>query len=186
MSVGLKGRKTSFPEKSGGVNPYKQFCSGRIWLKKLTQRETELGVPVYNVTFEPGCRNNWHKHTGGQMLIGVGGVGYCHHACEAQQLLAEINTGYHAADDLAGKRIVPFFTGGGSGAGKTLDYLKPSAPKATFETPKNLTHADESAIRTWVQRRLKRSISVSDCFPTFAVDIATNLLLYCAPSLPQR
>ena len=29
-----------------------------------------------NVTFEPGCRNNWHSHTGGQLLIAVGGVGY--------------------------------------------------------------------------------------------------------------
>lgn len=29
-----------------------------------------------NVTFEPGCRNNWHSHTGGQILIAVGGVGY--------------------------------------------------------------------------------------------------------------
>lgn len=83
MSVGLKGRKTSFPEKSGGVNPYKQFFSGRSWLK-------------------------------------------------------------------------------------------------------NLTHADESAIRTWVQRRLKPSTSASNSFPTFAVDIETNLLLYYAPSLPQR
>lgn len=60
----------------GEPNPYKQFFSGRSWLKKLTEREAELGVPVYNVTFEPGCRNNWHSHTGGQMLIGVGGVGY--------------------------------------------------------------------------------------------------------------
>ena len=61
-----------------------------------------------------------------------------------------VNT-FLEAHDLAGKRIVPFFTSGGSGAGKTLDYLKPSAPKATFEPPKNLTHADESAIRAWVQ-----------------------------------
>ena len=61
-----------------------------------------------------------------------------------------VNT-FLEAHDLAGKRIVPFFTSGGSGAGKTLDYLKPSAPKATFVPPKNLTHADESAIRTWVQ-----------------------------------
>ena len=61
-----------------------------------------------------------------------------------------VNT-FLEAHDLAGKRIVSFFTSGGSGEGKTLDYLKPSAPKATFETPKNLTHADESAIRAWVQ-----------------------------------
>ena len=61
-----------------------------------------------------------------------------------------VNT-FLEAHDLAGKRVVPFFTSGGSGAGRTLDYLKPSAPKATFASPKNLTHADESAIRAWVQ-----------------------------------
>ena len=37
-------------------------------------------VPVYNVTFEPGCRNNWHIHNaksgGGQMLICIGGRGW--------------------------------------------------------------------------------------------------------------
>lgn len=37
-------------------------------------------VPVANVTFEPGCRNNWHIHRatkgGGQMLIGVAGRGW--------------------------------------------------------------------------------------------------------------
>ena len=85
------------------------------------------------------------------------------HSREAQQHLATINT-FLEAHDLAGKRIVPFFTSGGSGAGKTLDNLKSSAPKATFETPKNLTHADESAIRTWVQRRLKPSTSVLTVF----------------------
>ena len=35
---------------------------------------------MFNVTFEPGCRNNWHIHHatsgGGQMLIGVGGRGW--------------------------------------------------------------------------------------------------------------
>ena len=37
-------------------------------------------VSIFNVTFEPGCRNNWHIHHavsgGGQMLICVGGRGY--------------------------------------------------------------------------------------------------------------
>ena len=62
---------------AGGENiAYRQYFSGRCWLKHLTVREAELGVPVYNVTFEPGCRNNWHSHTGGQMLICVGGEGY--------------------------------------------------------------------------------------------------------------
>ena len=38
------------------------------------------GVSVVNVTFEPGCRNNWHIHKatkgGGQTLVCVGGRGY--------------------------------------------------------------------------------------------------------------
>lgn len=54
---------------------YAQYFSGRSWLAPLSQNK-ELNVPVANVTFEPGCRNNWHSHTGGQVLIAVGGVGY--------------------------------------------------------------------------------------------------------------
>lgn len=38
------------------------------------------GVPVVNVTFEPGCRNNWHIHHatkgGGQLLICTAGEGW--------------------------------------------------------------------------------------------------------------
>ena len=40
----------------------------------------ECAVFLANVTFEPGCRNNWHIHKatkgGGQMLIGVAGRGW--------------------------------------------------------------------------------------------------------------
>ena len=55
---------------------YAQFFVGQSYLAPLTTQQ----VPVYNVTFEPGCRNNWHihhaKNAGGQMLICVGGRGY--------------------------------------------------------------------------------------------------------------
>lgn len=54
---------------------YARYFTGRSWLAPLT-KDSRLGVPVANVTFEPGCRNNWHSHTGGQLLIAVGGVGY--------------------------------------------------------------------------------------------------------------
>ena len=33
-------------------------------------------LPIANVSFEPGCRNNWHKHAGGQVLLVTGGQGY--------------------------------------------------------------------------------------------------------------
>lgn len=48
---------------------------GQAYLATLTQNG-DLNCPVMNVTFEPGCRNNWHSHTGGQLLIAVGGKGY--------------------------------------------------------------------------------------------------------------
>lgn len=33
---------------------------------------------VANVTFEPGCRNNWHiHHKGGQILLCTDGEGWC-------------------------------------------------------------------------------------------------------------
>ena len=64
----------SFPlgkENSG----YAQYFSGRSWLASLAT-DKALNTPIFNVTFEPGCRNNWHKHTGGQILIAVSGIGY--------------------------------------------------------------------------------------------------------------
>ncbi|MDR3237562.1 MAG: carboxymuconolactone decarboxylase family protein [Spirochaetia bacterium] len=69
------GAKTSpFPFGKENMG-FAQYFTGKSWLAPLTQ-DKRLGVPVFNVTFEPGCRNNWHTHTGGQILIVVGGVGY--------------------------------------------------------------------------------------------------------------
>lgn len=54
---------------------YAQYFSGKSWNAPLTFNK-DLNVPMNNITFEPGCRNNWHSHTGGQILIAVGGAGY--------------------------------------------------------------------------------------------------------------
>lgn len=54
---------------------YAQYFIGKSYLQVLTKSKT-LNCPVCNVTFEPGCRNNWHSHTGGQLLICIGGEGY--------------------------------------------------------------------------------------------------------------
>ena len=55
---------------------YAKYFIGQSYLAPLSTKQ----VPMFNVTFEPGCRNNWHihhaKNGGGQMLIGVGGRGY--------------------------------------------------------------------------------------------------------------
>ena len=59
------------------VNFAKYFI-GKSYLNPLTNpKET---VFLANVTFEPGCRNNWHIHHaskgGGQILICVAGEGW--------------------------------------------------------------------------------------------------------------
>ncbi len=60
----------------GEPNPYGEFFVGQSYLAPVSSKQ----IPIFNVTFEPGCRNNWHIHHaksgGGQMLICVGGRGY--------------------------------------------------------------------------------------------------------------
>lgn len=54
---------------------FAQYFIGQSYLSVVSFNK-ELNVPVFNVTFEPSCRNNWHKHAGGQMLIATAGIGY--------------------------------------------------------------------------------------------------------------
>ena len=55
---------------------YAQYFSGQSYLAPVSTSQ----VTIANVTFEPGCRNNWHIHHadqgGGQILIGVAGRGF--------------------------------------------------------------------------------------------------------------
>ena len=60
----------------GEENPYGQNFDGMSYLYTLSQEQ----VTIYNVTFEPGCRNHWHIHHaekgGGQILLVTAGRGY--------------------------------------------------------------------------------------------------------------
>lgn len=58
----------------GDINEkYAQYFVGNSYLKTLNTQE----VAVANVTFEPGCRNNWHiHHKNGQILLVTSGRGY--------------------------------------------------------------------------------------------------------------
>ena len=60
----------------GEPNPYGDYFVGQSYLAQVSKEQ----LSVFNVTFEPACRNNWHIHHaksgGGQMLICVGGRGY--------------------------------------------------------------------------------------------------------------
>lgn len=51
------------------------YFIGQSYLSTLSDQK-ELNSLIYNVTFEPSCRNNWHKHKGGQILIAISGSGF--------------------------------------------------------------------------------------------------------------
>ena len=69
------------------VNFAKYFI-GNSYLKPLAKTEN---ISIANVTFEPGCRNNWHIHksdkNGGQILICVEGEGWYQEEGKAAQSL---------------------------------------------------------------------------------------------------
>ena len=67
--------KQIFPQ--GGENTaYAQYFVGTSYLSILSKEQVFIG----NVTFEPGCRNNWHIHKstkgGGQILLVTAGRGW--------------------------------------------------------------------------------------------------------------
>jgi quercetin dioxygenase-like cupin family protein len=62
-----------FPLGSEMPEMFAKYFSGTAHLSMLTTK----GVPIGNVTFEPGCRNNWHiHHGGGQILLVISGRGW--------------------------------------------------------------------------------------------------------------
>lgn len=67
---------------------YAKYFVGNSYLAPVSSEQLKIA----NVTFEPGCRNNWHIHHaskgGGQMLIGVAGRGwYQEEGKPAQEIL---------------------------------------------------------------------------------------------------
>ena len=59
----------------GEPNPYGKYFTGQTYLTMLSPNDTVFNAPVGNVTFEPKARTNWHKHTGGQILLVLAGEG---------------------------------------------------------------------------------------------------------------
>lgn len=55
---------------------YAEYFKGRSYFAPISVKQ----VGIYNVTFEPACRNNWHIHRaeegGGQILLCLSGKGY--------------------------------------------------------------------------------------------------------------
>lgn len=84
---------------------YAKYFVGQSYLNMLTTER----VVTANVTFEPGCRNNWHiHHKGGQILLVTSGRGYYQewgkpaqelHAGDVVNIPAEVKHWHGAAKD---------------------------------------------------------------------------------------
>ena len=92
----------------GEPNPYGDYFVVQSYLAPVSTEQ----IPIYNVTFEPACRNNWHihhaKNGGGQMLICIGGRGWYQeygkeprelHAGDIVNIPAEVKHWHGAAKD---------------------------------------------------------------------------------------
>ena len=63
------------------------YFTGTAWIKILVPNDPALNCQVGNVVFEPGARNNWHRHPGGQVLLVTDGTGYYQEKDKPIQLL---------------------------------------------------------------------------------------------------
>lgn len=94
-----------FPKGDPLPEQFSEYFIGTAYLKMLTTS----GVPIGNVTFEPGCRNNWHiHHKGGQILLVLSGRGWYQaweesarelHPGDVVEIPAEVKHWHGAAKD---------------------------------------------------------------------------------------
>ncbi|MCV9927052.1 cupin domain-containing protein [Flavobacterium sp. LS1R49] len=63
------------------------YFTGSAWVKMLVPDDRSFNTVIGNVVFEPGARNNWHTHPGGQILIVTHGIGYYQEEGKPIQLL---------------------------------------------------------------------------------------------------
>ncbi|MCW3108581.1 MAG: Cupin 2 conserved barrel domain protein [Segetibacter sp.] len=64
-----------------------EYFTGIAWVKNLVPDDTTFNIIISDVVFEPGARNNWHKHPSGQILIVTNGLGYYQEKGKPIQLL---------------------------------------------------------------------------------------------------
>jgi quercetin dioxygenase-like cupin family protein len=82
----LTDQNEIFPRGDQGPADY---FNGTAWVKILVPKDQTGTYTVGNVVFEPGCRNNWHTHATGQILLVTDGKGYYQERGEPARPLAK-------------------------------------------------------------------------------------------------
>ena len=90
QNMEIPKKVSPFPVGDKLPEQFSKYFIGQAWLAPLTA-DKRLNVPVSNVTFSPGCRNNWHIHHaksgGGQLLLCTDGLGWYQEAGKPAQAL---------------------------------------------------------------------------------------------------
>lgn len=73
----------------GPVNPYGRFFTGTSYLTMLSENDPIFHAPIGNVTFEPGARTFWHRHSAGQILLVLAGCGIYQERGKAARRIAK-------------------------------------------------------------------------------------------------
>lgn len=71
----VMARELKQPFEKGEINPFSKFFTGTTYLGRLVEKDDVFNSSIANVTFEPNARTNWHKHSGGQILLVTAGKG---------------------------------------------------------------------------------------------------------------
>jgi quercetin dioxygenase-like cupin family protein len=69
----LENQNAIFPK---GKKASAEYFTGTAWVNILVPQDETVSYAIGNVVFEPGCRNNWHKHPAGQILLVTDGKGF--------------------------------------------------------------------------------------------------------------
>lgn len=83
----VNGLKDDDPFARGTLMPDNPNFTDKAWLQGYVSPQDGFGCTVSNVTFAPGCRNSWHSHKGGQLLLCTSGKGYYQEKGKPIQLL---------------------------------------------------------------------------------------------------
>lgn len=87
MTTLVNGLDDDDPFARGTLMPDNPNFTDKAWLQGYVSPQDGFGCTVSNVTFAPGCRNSWHSHKGGQLLLCTSGKGYYQEKGKPIQLL---------------------------------------------------------------------------------------------------
>lgn len=81
-----ENKNAIFPK---GERASSDYFTGIAWVNILVPKDETESFSVGDVVFEPGCRNNWHTHPAGQILLITDGKGYYQEKGKSARLLTK-------------------------------------------------------------------------------------------------